>query len=116
MDKIIITDLVARGVIGVEHPERDNAQDLLINLTLALDLSHAGLSDSICDTVSYSAVVKAVRQRVAESSFHLVESLAESLAQMLLEQYPFNTVTVRVEKQRFVKGTERVGVEIERGR
>ena len=116
MDKIIITDLVATGVIGVEHPERDSAQGLRINLTLYKDLSTAGKSDQLAHTVSYSTVAKSVRQLVANTSYHLVEALADQIVEMLLETYPIDGVLVRVEKPRFVMGTESVGIEIERWR
>jgi len=51
MDKIIITDLRASGIIGVKSPERDQPQTLLINISLFTDLKPAGLTDNIDDTV-----------------------------------------------------------------
>ncbi len=52
MDKIIISDLRATGILGVKSPERDQAQTVLINLTLFTDLHKAGISDNLEDTVS----------------------------------------------------------------
>ena len=111
MDKIIITDLLANGIIGVKHPERDQPQDLLINLTLTADLHAAGESDSILDTINYSTVAE-----VSVCAFHTVETLAAHLARMILESYPVTEVTIRVEKPKLVARTSRVGVEITRSR
>lgn len=116
MDKIIITDLLANGIIGVKHPERDQPQDLLINLTLTADLHAAGESDSILDTINYSTVAKAVLAEVSVCAFHTVETLAAHLARMILESYPVTAVTIRVEKPKLVARTSRVGVEITRSR
>jgi FolB domain-containing protein len=112
MDKIIITDLRATGIIGVKSPERDQPQTLLINITLFTDLKPAGLSDVIGDTVSYSTVSKSVLARVAETQFYTLEALADDLARMLLSRFCINAVTIRIEKPEFVANTSRVGVEI----
>jgi FolB domain-containing protein len=112
MDKIIITDLRATGIVGVKSPERDQPQTLLINLTLITDLKPAGLSDKIGDTVSYSTVAKSVLARVKETQFYTLEALAEDLARMLLSRFDVKAVTIRIEKPEFVANTSRVGVEI----
>ena len=114
MDKIIITDLRASGIIGVKSPERDQPQTLLLNITLFMDLKPAGLTDNIDDTVSYSTVAKYVINRVAETQFYTLEALADNLATMLLDRFGINAVSVRIEKPEFVANTSRVGVEIYR--
>lgn len=114
MDKIIITDLRATGIIGVKSPERDQPQTLLLNITLFTDLSQAGSSDKLEDTVSYSKVAKSVLAHVAEAHFHTLEALADDLARMLLSRFWVDSVTVRIEKPEFVAFTSRVGVEIHR--
>ncbi len=112
MDKIIITDLRATGIIGVKSPERDQPQTLLVNITLYTDLKPAGLTDKIEDTVSYSTVAKSVLARVAETQFYTLEALAEDLAAMLLGRFGVHAVSIRIEKPEFVANTSRVGVEI----
>lgn len=114
MDKIIITDLRATGIIGVKSPERDQPQTLVINITLFTDLQPAGLTDNIKDTVSYSSVAKSVAARVAETEFYTLEALADELARLLLDRYGVSAVTIRIEKPEFVVNTSRVGVEIYR--
>ncbi len=112
MDKIIITDLRAIGIIGVKSPERDQPQTLLLNIILYKDLKKAGLTDKIENTVSYSAVAKSVSARVAETQFHTLEALGEDLAYLLLSRYGVEAVSIRIEKPEFVANTSRVGVEI----
>jgi FolB domain-containing protein len=114
MDKIIITDLRATGIIGVKSPERDQPQTLLINITLYTDLQPAGLTDDIEDTVSYSTVAKAITSLVEKTQFHTLEALADELARMLLDRFGVHAVTIRIEKPEFVANTSRVGVEIYR--
>ncbi|MFZ3150674.1 MAG: dihydroneopterin aldolase [Anaerolineaceae bacterium] len=112
MDKIIITDLQAYGIIGVKHPERDQPQDLLINLTLYLDLHAAGESDSILDTINYSSLSKVIINEIAQTQFHTVEALAAHLAHLLLNIFPATSVRIRIEKPKKVAQTTRVGIEI----
>ena len=111
-DSIIITDLVASGIIGVKHPERDSPQDLLINVTLYKDLRQVAESDDITDTVNYSSASKMLISEVANCAYHTVEALAGHLSQLLLETYAINAVRVRVEKPKKVSQTTRVGVEV----
>lgn len=117
MDHIIITDLMANGIIGVKHPERDVPQDLIINLVISTDVRDAGVSDSILDTINYSTVSKFVLAEVSETRFYTVEKLATHLCQKVLEQFPSaEGVLVRVEKPKAVSRTAKVGVEIYRER
>ena len=116
MDKIIITDLEALGIIGVKHPERDNPQTILINLTLYADLHLTGESDSSINLINYSTVSKFVLAEVASTQYYTVEALATHLAKKLLQQFAIVKVRVRVEKPKVVLHTTRVGVEIKRSR
>lgn len=111
-DSIIITDLVASGIIGVKHPERDIPQDLLINITLYKDLHMVGETDDITDTVNYSSAAKMLIAEVSSCAYHTVEALAGHLSQLLLDTYAIDAVRVRVEKPKKVSQTTRVGAEV----
>jgi len=116
MDKIIITDLLARGIIGVNDWERDEPQDILINLVLYTDLRRAGQSDNLEDSLSYHTVARQA-QALAETAARLtVEALAADLARLCLVDPRVEKVQVRVEKPGVVRFTRSVGVEIERTR
>lgn len=114
MDKIFIKDLVARGIIGVNANEREQVQEITLNIIIHTDTKKVGLTDDIADTVSYSSLAKKVRF-CAESTKHFtVEALAEDIAQLCLKESGVMKVLVRVEKQRAVRFVASVGVEIER--
>jgi FolB domain-containing protein len=114
MDKIIIKDLSARGIIGVNPEERLQPQEILINVSLHTSTLKAGLSDDIQDTVSYAVVAKKVRACAETARRFTVEALAEDIAKVCLGELGVKKVQVRVEKPRAVRFANSVGVEIER--
>lgn len=114
MDKIIIKDLLLRGVIGVNDWEREVRQDILINLILFADLRAAGGSDDIKDTVNYRTISKKIIGHVESSERFTVEALAQDLARICLEQPGVQQARVRVEKPGALRFADSVGVEIER--
>ena len=71
--------------IGVAPEERATPQDVLIDVDLAMDLSTAGRSDSIKDTMDYRQVWGLLRECIAEREFHLVEALATQIGDLVLE-------------------------------
>lgn len=114
MDKVIIKDLLARGIIGVYDWERAKPQEILINIVLFGDLSKAGVTDDIEDSINYKTVAKGA-QSLAENCERLtVEALAHDIADYCLETEGVIEVMVRVEKPGAVRFAKSVGVEIER--
>jgi dihydroneopterin aldolase len=116
MDKIIISNLLTAGIIGVDHPERDQPQSILINLTLYLDTHKAGKSDNILDTVNYAIVSKAIKEEVSTSQFFTIEALSEHLADYILSAFSVKFVKLKVEKPNAIKSAQSVGVEIVRSK
>lgn len=116
IDKILIRDLLLRGIIGINDWERNEKQDILINIDLLIDLKKAGQTDSIDDTSNYRSLTKDVIELVENSSFYLVEKLANSIANLCLEDPRVESVKIRVEKPMALRFAKSVGVEIERGR
>jgi FolB domain-containing protein len=116
MDKIIISDLLVRGIIGINDSERVNEQDILINITLQSDTRKAGLSDTLTESVNYRTVAKAVIAHAQSAKRFTVEALAEDIAAICLQQPGVQIATVRVEKPGAVRYARSVGVEIERKR
>ncbi len=112
MDKIIITNLRAMGILGIKQAERENPQELLINCTLFKDIRKAAMTDSILETINYSTVAKHILAMVANSQFYTVEALCETLCTQLLKYFRPGAVRLRVEKTQVVKAADRVGVEI----
>jgi len=116
MDQIFITDLVARGIIGVNEWEREKPQEILINITLFADLHLAGQSDDIQHTISYKTIAKKALAQAESARRFTVEALATDIAQLCLEEPGVERVRVRVEKPHASRFARSVGVEIERMR
>ncbi len=114
MDKVIIKDLVARGVIGVYDWERDKLQEILINIVLFGDLSKAGTTDNIDDSIDYKTVAKGAQSLAEKCERLTVEALADDIAKYCLETKGVFKVIVRVEKPGAVRFAGSVGVEVER--
>ncbi len=114
MDRVIIKDLVARGIIGVNDWERKAPQEILINLEIFADLKEAGESDELADTVNYSSTAKKILAYAETAQRLTVEALAADIARICLDIPNVLKVKVRVEKPGAVRFTGSVGVEIER--
>ena len=116
MDQIIIKNLLARGIIGVNDWERNRPQNILINITLFADTRPAAVSDQLDDCINYSTTSKKVLAHAESVNRLTVEALANDLAKICLEDNRVQKVIVRVEKPGAVRFAESVGVEIERER
>ena len=116
MDQIFIKDLVARGIIGVNDPEREKPQDIWINIILFADLEKAGITDKLEDTVNYRTIAKRAMAHAESAKRYTVEALAADIARICLEDPGVLKVQVRVEKPGAVRFSRSVGVEIERTR
>lgn len=114
LDRIHIRDLTIRCIVGIYPEERSKKQDVIINMTLYADLRAACASDKIEDTVDYKAIKKSVLESVEESSFFLVERLAEHVTQIALESPLVRRVDVSVDKPGALRFARSVAVEITR--
>ena len=116
MDQVFISDLVARGIIGINDSEREKPQEIWINIILFTDQSKAGKSDDIKNCVNYRTVAKKVIAHAETAHRFTVEALASDLALLCLEEAGGRKVRVRVEKPGAVRFAKSVGVEIERSK
>lgn len=116
MDQVFISDLIARGIIGVNEWEREKPQEISINIVLFADLHKAGSSDNIQDSVNYRTVAKKVLAHAETAQRQTVEALAADIARLCLEQRGVQQVRVRVEKPGAVRFSRTVGIEIERSK
>ena len=114
MDKIIISDLVARGIIGINDWEREKPQEILINIILFADLQKAGESDDLIHSISYRTIAKKAITHAETAGRLTVEALATDIAKICLQEKGVLKVCVRVEKPGAVRFSKSVGVEIER--
>jgi len=116
MDKIIIKDLLLRGIIGINEDERVNKQDILINIIMFADTRAAAESDDIVDAVNYRTITKRIIDHVEKSADFLVEKLVSDIAKIILTEYTVERAVVRLEKPGALRFAESVGIEIERRR
>ncbi len=114
-DLVFVHGLRVEALIGVHAWERELLQVLLIDLDLAADVRAAAARDALGDTLNYQAIAQRVREFVSASSYQLVESLAEALASLLIEEFAIPWLRLRITKPGAVPGADAVGVLIERG-
>ncbi len=115
MDVIFIRDLRLDTRIGAYKTERRKVQTLQFELELGRERLQACTTDRLADTMDYAEVVKAIQTVLAEHEFHLLEPLAEAVAQHLLLRFDARSIKLEVSKAGVVPGAGQVGVRIERG-
>ncbi|HUE58907.1 MAG TPA: dihydroneopterin aldolase [Acidimicrobiales bacterium] len=84
MDRIELRGLRVMGAHGVLPEEQDRAQPFEVDLDLEVDLTKAGRSDALGDTVDYGAVAEAVAGVVGGTHSDLMEHLAQRIAEAAL--------------------------------
>lgn len=115
MDKILVKDLLVRGIIGINPEERIKLQDVLINMVLYADTRAAAQTDDIEKAVNYKSITKRIIEHVEASSDYLVEKLVNDIARIILTEFEgVERVQVRVEKPGALRFARSVGIEIER--
>jgi len=113
-DKIHIRDLLLRCIIGINEQERHEKQDVVINITLYVDLCKPCQTDNIDDSVDYKVIKKKIMEQVERSSFFLIEKLAEEIAILCLKNKKVRKVKVIVDKPGALRFSRSVAVEIVR--
>lgn len=116
MDKLRIAGLEVSTRIGIRAWERQVLQRLTIDLELDIDAGHAASSDDIADALDYGTIGRDVAEFVRASKFNLIETLAERIAQRLLDAFPIPRLKVCVHKPGAVPGARDTCIEIERAR
>ena len=116
MDKIIITDLRAHGIIGIHPHEREMPQEILINVTVYTDTRRAAQTDDISDCIDYDALANKIKSHAESSARKTIEALVNDLAKICLQEQNVQRVVLKVEKPNALSSAQSVGVEIDRTR
>ena len=116
MDRVFIEALEIDCVIGIYDWERKIRQPVVLDIEMEFDNRKPAASDAIADTLDYKAVSKRLIQFVGDSSYGLVESLAENCARIVLEEFAVQRLRLKLSKLGAVRGARAVGVMIERSR
>ena len=112
-DKVIVKNLVLPCTVGVSEEERTKKQNVVIDIEIFYELTNAGTTDDINKTISYSKVREKVTETVTKGEFKLLESLAETIASLILKDSDASQVTVAVKKEKYGKKPI-MGIEITR--
>jgi dihydroneopterin aldolase len=115
MDIVYIRDLKVETIIGIFDWEREVRQTVSLDLEMATDITAAAESDSIDHTLDYKAVAKRLISFIEDSESQLVETLAEKIADIVLQEFEVPWLRLRLSKPGAVRGALDVGVVIERG-
>jgi 7,8-dihydroneopterin aldolase/epimerase/oxygenase len=114
MDKIFIHALKTETIVGIFDWERQVKQTVVMDIEFSADIRKAATSDCIDDTLNYKGVAKRVLAFVDASSFHLVETLAEHVAMLVLEEFGVSWVSITLSKPGAIRSSRDVGVMLER--
>ena len=112
-DRIYLENLRAQARVGISSRERSKPQEVILSVSLFLDLGEASRSDSISQSVDYRKVRAAMSSTAEKGEFHLLEGLAGRVASALLEGFPVERVVVSARKSKYASSPA-IGVELER--
>jgi len=111
-DIIFITDLRANAIIGIYERERSIKQTISIDLELSTSVKAAAETDSIEDTFNYKLLSKRVEAYIQQSEFQLIETLAESLAELIMSEFNVQWLKLTLHKVGALSNSGDVGVRI----
>ena len=115
-DTIFLHDMRVETIVGIWDWERKIRQTVAIDLEMGADIRKAAATDNIDDTLNYKKVAKRIQEFVGDSEFQLVETMAESIAGIVLDEFDVPWVRVRVNKPGAIRGARDVGILIHRTR
>jgi 7,8-dihydroneopterin aldolase/epimerase/oxygenase len=110
---LLVRDLVLSARIGVHPHETRAPQRIRLNLDLSVAEGERP-PEHLAQVVDYEALIERVRRLVASRHVKLVETLAERVAALCLEDVRVRSARVRVEKLEAIPDAAAVGIEIER--
>lgn len=112
MAVIQIKNLRLRTIIGIEEWERENKQDVIINVSIEYNAGDSIKSDQISDTVDYKIITKKIIKLVETSNFFLLEKLADKILKIVTESRKVLSATVKVDKPFALRFADSVSVEL----
>lgn len=115
MDTICIRELTIETVIGSYDWEREIKQPVVFDLEMACDVKRAAATDSVDDGLDYEAICERVTTFVEDSECQLIETLAERVAELIIDEFEVPWLRVRVNRRGALRGAKEVMVNIERG-
>lgn len=111
---VFVSGLELEAVLGIHPHEKIKPQRIVINIDLSVDDFGADIGDELSNVVCYQNAVQNVEEIVANGHVHLVETLAEAIAERCLSDRRVQAARIRIEKPDAIARAKSVGVEIER--
>ena len=114
MDTVFIQQLAVKTTIGVYDWEKKIKQQLLLDIEMSSNITDAASSDNIDDTIDYASVASTITCFIEQNSFELIETVAEKVAAIILDEFAVSQVSITLEKPGAVENAHTVGVRITR--
>ena len=114
-DTLRIQDVEVACRLGVQEWEQAAPQTIWIDLDVAIDAARAAARDDVREAVDYGRVVTAIKALAQQQPYRLMETLAEAVAQRILQEFQTPRVVVAV-KKRALPGIGYAAVEVVRSR
>ncbi len=114
MDTIFLSEVRVETKLGVPDWERLTPQTIILDIEIGMPHSRSCQTDAIEDTIDYGQVVARIRETLKEHSFKLVETLAEHVCQLILNEFGAPWVKIKIAKPGILPGLKALGVMIER--
>lgn len=116
MDSIKIKNAHYSANIGITKKEKRFAQPIIMDIMLNYTIAKAASSDDIKNTINYSEINKSIQRLLDEKEFKLIETLAETVTTLILDNFPVDSVKLEVKKPQALKNVEYTSVSILRHR
>lgn len=116
MDIVFINRLELQTIIGIHDWEREKKQTIILDIDIGCSIKQAGKSDQIEDCIDYFTVCESMKELASEHNYQLVESFAEEVSRIILQEFRARWVRVKLSKPEAVSEAGGVGVIIERNR
>jgi len=114
MDIIQLHDLSAQTIIGTHPWERAIAQTIVLNLEIGTDFKTPAQSDDLAHTLDYDNIANHIITYLSTSSCQLIETLAETIAERLFNEYAMLWLKLTITKPGALEQAKAVSVTIER--
>ena len=110
--EIIIDQLETKTIIGIHPHERETKQDLQLSLSFKYDIKKAALNDCILEAIDYDQLSKKIIHFLENSSFYLIETCADKIADLILDCPAIEQVSLFLYKPSALKNAKRVGIKL----
>ena len=114
--RVFVTGLELMASVGIFEVEKRYEQRIVVSVDLDVADDYDGASDRLESVVDYGRIVAAVRALVESRHFHLIETLAERIAEACFTDPRVHAARITIEKPDILPGCRSVGIAIERTR